>query len=284
MEMTLLYFRPRTLEEAVHTLAESRGTILSGGTDFFPSLGDRAVTTPIVDISAVTELKGIHSERDRICIGGGTTWSEILDAPLPRGFDGLKAAAREVGSVQIQNVATVAGNLCNASPAADGIPAFLALDAEVTLASVAGVRRMPLASFVLGNRRTMKRSDEILSAVTVPRRLENSASAFLKLGARRYLVISIAMVAANLVIDERGKIVEALLAVGACSASALRLRGLEQCLRGVTGEPGIGRLVKEEHLVEVSPIDDIRATAAYRKEVAQVLVARVLQACVERTA
>ena len=128
--MTLLYFRPRTLEEAVHTLAESRGTILSGGTDFFPSLGDRAVTTPIVDISAVTELKGIHSERDTICIGGRTTWSEILDAPLPRGFDGLKAAAREVGSVQIQNVATVAGNLCNASPAADGIPALLALDAR----------------------------------------------------------------------------------------------------------------------------------------------------------
>jgi CO/xanthine dehydrogenase FAD-binding subunit len=282
--MTLLYFRPRTLKEAVHTLAESRGTILSGGTDFFPSLGDQTVTTPIVDISAVTELKGIHSAHDTICIGGRTTWNEILEAPLPRGFDGLKAAAREVGSVQIQNVATVAGNLCNASPAADGIPALLALDAELTLASVAGVRRMPLVNFVLGNRRTMKRPDEILSAVTVPRRLENSASTFLKLGSRRYLVISIAMVAANLVIDERGEITEVLVAVGACSASALRLRELEQCLRGVTAEPGIGRLVKQEHLAELSPIDDMRATAAYRKEVAQVLVARALEAAVERAA
>jgi CO/xanthine dehydrogenase FAD-binding subunit len=282
--MRLLYFRPRTLEEAVHTLAESRGTILSGGTDFFPSLGDRTMTTPIVDISAVAELKGIHLVSDTICIGGRTTWNEILEAPLPRGFDGLKAAAREVGSVQIQNVATVAGNLCNASPAADGIPTLLALDAEVTLASVAGVRRMPLANFVLGNRRTMKRSDEILSAVTVPRRLENSASIFLKLGSRRYLVISIAMVAANLVIDERGKIAEALLAVGACSASALRLHGLEQCLSGVTAGPGIGRLVKQEHLAELSPIDDTRATAAYRKEVAQVLVARALEASVEGAA
>jgi len=282
--MTLLYFRPRTLEQAVHALAESRGTILSGGTDFFPSLGNHAVTTPIVDISAVTELKGIHWTEELICIGGRTTWNEILEAPLPRGFDGLKAAAREVGSVQIQNVATVAGNLCNASPAADGIPALLALDAEVTLVSVAGVRRMPLANFVLGNRRTMKRSDEILSAVTVPRRLESSASVFLKLGSRRYLVISIAMVAANLVIDERRKIAEALLAVGACSASALRLRGLEQCLSGVTGEPGIGRLVKQEHLAELSPINDIRATAAYRKEVAQVLVARALEASVRSAA
>jgi CO/xanthine dehydrogenase FAD-binding subunit len=92
------------------------------------------------------------------------------------------------------------------------------------------------------------------------------------------------MVAANLVIDERGKITEALVAVGACSASALRLRELEQCLRGVAAEPGIGRLVKQEHLAELSPIDDMRATAAYRKEAAQVLVARALEAVVGRAA
>jgi len=280
--MNPLYLRPTTLEEAVHALAESRGTILSGGTDFFPALGDRAVTAPVIDISAVAELKGIHSTGDTITMGGRTTWHEILDAPLPRGFDGLKAAAREVGSVQIQHVATIAGNLCNASPAADGIPALMALDAEVTLASVSGMRRIPLANFVLGNRRTKRRPDEILSAVTVPRRLENSASAFLKLGSRRYLVISIAMVAANLVIDERGKIAEALLAVGACSASALRLRELEQSLRGVPAQPGIGRKVKQQHLAELSPIDDIRATAVYRKEAAQVLVERALESCVER--
>ena len=193
--MTLLYLRPTTLDEAVHALAESRGSILSGGTDFFPSLGDRSPNTPVVDISAVAGLKGIHTTNDTIQIGGRTTWQEILEAPLPRGFDGLKAAAREVGSVQIQNVATVAGNLCNASPAADGIPPLLALDAEVVLVSVSGVRRIPLASFVLGNRKTMRRADEILSAISVPRRMENSASTFLKLGARRYLVISIAMVA-----------------------------------------------------------------------------------------
>jgi CO/xanthine dehydrogenase FAD-binding subunit len=282
--MTLLYLRPRTLNEAVHALAESRGTILSGGTDFFPSLGDGTPTTPVIDISAVSELKGIHSTSDTIQIGGRTTWHEILEAPLPRGFDGLKSAAREVGCVQIQNMATIGGNLCNASPAADGIPALLALDAGVTLVSVSGIRRMPLANFVLGNRRTMRRADEILASVTVPRRLENSAAAFLKLGARRYLVISIAMVAANLLIDERGQIAEALLAVGACSASPLRLRELEQFLRGVTAGQGIGKLVKPGHLADLSPIDDLRATAAYRRDAAQVLVARALEACVERAA
>jgi CO/xanthine dehydrogenase FAD-binding subunit len=283
-ELTVLYLRPRTLEEAVHALAESRGTILSGGTDFFPSLGERTPTIPVIDISAVSELKGIHFRSDTIQIGGRTTWHEMLEAPLPRGFDGLKAAAREVGSVQIQNVATVAGNLCNASPAADGIPALMALDAEVSLASASGLRQIPLANFVLGNRRTARRPDEILSSVTVPRRLENSASAFLKLGARRYLVISIVMVAANLVIDERGKITEALLAVGACSASAVRLRELEESLRGVTAGPDIGKLVKLEHLAGLSPIDDVRATAAYRRDAAQVLVERALEACVERAA
>ena len=283
-EITLLYLRPRSLEEAVQALAESRGTILSGGTDFFPALGDRVPNKPIIDISAVADLKGIHSTKDTIRFGGRTTWREITETPLPRGFDGLKAAAREVGSIQIQNVATVAGNLCNASPAADGIPALLALDAEITLASVSGLRRIPLANFVLGNRRTMKREDEILSEVTVPRRLENSASTFLKLGSRRYLVISIAMVAVNLVIDERGKIAEALLAVGACSASALRLRGLEQNLSGVAARPGIGHLVRQEHLAELSPIGDARATAGYRREAALVLTKRALEACVERVA
>jgi CO/xanthine dehydrogenase FAD-binding subunit len=277
-----LYLRPRSLVEAVQALAESRGTILSGGTDFFPSLGDKVLNKPVIDISAVADLKGIHTTKDTIRFGGRTTWREISETPLPCGFDGLKAAAREVGSIQIQNVATVAGNLCNASPAADGIPALLALDAEITLASVSGLRRVPLANFVLGNRRTMKREDEILSEVTVPRRLENSASAFLKLGTRRYLVISIAMVAANLVMDERGQISEALLAVGACSASALRLRGLEQFLRGIAARPGIGRLVKQEHLAELSPIDDVRAAAAYRRDAALVLAQRALEACVER--
>jgi CO/xanthine dehydrogenase FAD-binding subunit len=283
-EITLLYLRPRSLEEAVQALAESRGTILSGGTDFFPALGDRVPNKPIIDISAVADLKGIHSTKDTIRFGGRTTWREISETPLPRGFDGLKAAAREVGSIQIQNVATVAGNLCNASPAADGIPALLALDAEITLASVSGLRRIPLANFVLGNRRTMKREDEILSEVTVPRRLENSVSTFLKLGSRRYLVISIAMVAVNLLIDERGKIAEALLAVGACSASALRLRGLEQNLSGVAARPGIGHLVKQEHLAELSPIGDVRATAGYRREAALVLTKRALEACVARVA
>ena len=144
-----------------------------------------------------------------------------MAAPLPGGFDALKAAAREVGSVQIQNRGTVAGNLCNASPAADSVPPLLALDAGVELTSPRGARLMPLADFILGNRRPSG-ADEILTAILVPRTIDGP-SAFLKLGARRYLVISIAMVAAALERDGDGAIAEARIAVGSCSAVAQRL-------------------------------------------------------------
>ncbi len=191
-----MYFRPETLDEAVHVLAHSGGQILAGGTDFFPALGDRPVTGSVVDISGVRELRGVVTEPKYVKIGGLTTWTEVINAPLPRCFDGLKAAAREIGSIQIQNRATVAGNLCNASPAADSVPPLLTLDAEVELASQAGTRRLPLGDFIVGNRKTLRQPGEILSQILVPRTVENAASVFLKLGARRYLVISIAMVAA----------------------------------------------------------------------------------------
>jgi CO/xanthine dehydrogenase FAD-binding subunit len=279
-----LYLRPTTLDEALHVLAESRGMILSGGTDFFPALGDAPMTGPVVDISAVEEIRGIRNTPENIYIGGRTTWSDIVGAALPRGFAGLRAAAREVGSVQIQNFGTVAGNLCNASPAADGVTALLALDAQVTLASLSGTRSMALAEFITGNRKTLRKSDEILTSVVIPRRLENSASAFMKLGARRYLVISIAMVAANLLTNSEGQIVEALVAVGSCSTKSLRLHNLERALLGKSARSGIAQHIQQMHLAPLSPIDDLRGTAAYRSEAAQVLVARALEACVGQSA
>src|SRR5215472_2808103 len=103
-----LYFRPSSLEEALQLLADTRATILAGGTDVFPSLGDRPLSGPVLDISALDEIKSIQFTADHIVFGARTTWSELLAAPLPGGFDGLKAAAREVGSVQIQNSATIA--------------------------------------------------------------------------------------------------------------------------------------------------------------------------------
>jgi CO/xanthine dehydrogenase FAD-binding subunit len=276
-----LYLKPRTLDQAVSLLAASGGQILAGGTDFYPALGERLPQGNIVDITALDEIRGILIERDYVRIGGLTTWMDVIRAPLPRCFDVLKAAAREVGSVQIQNRGTVAGNLCNASPAADGVPPLLALDAEVELASGEGRRRVPLAQFITGNRRTLRGANEILTAVLVPRRMEEAASAFLKLGARRYLVISISMVAA-IVQADGGWVSEAHIAVGSCSVSAQRLGNLEKDLGGVSAAPGIGEAVRAEHLLPLSPINDVRATADYRRDASLTLVQRALEACVGR--
>ena len=280
MSTSAPYVRPRTLEEAVALLAPGHARVLSGGTDFYPALGEGVVREPVVDVSALRELRGITCQADSFRIGGLTTWTDIIKAPLPRGFDALKSAAREVGSVQIQNRGTVAGNLCNASPAADGVPPLLALDADVELHSNSGTRKIPLAQFIVGNRKTQRKPDELLTAVLVPRDLEDAASAFLKLGSRRYLVISIAMVAAVVQIRQ-GHVLQARIAVGSCSAAARRLTTLENELRGVPVRDGFDALVKPEHLAALSPINDVRATAEYRFDAALHLVKRALNSCLE---
>jgi CO/xanthine dehydrogenase FAD-binding subunit len=279
-----LFLRPETLDEALNALAQTHGTILSGGTDLFPAFTGSQLRGPVIDISAITELKGVHSTADFIHIGGRTSWSEILAAPLPGGFDGLRAAAREIGSIQIQNQATVAGNICNASPAADGVAALLALDAEVALVSRHASRTISLSEFIQGNRKTIRQPDEILTSIRIPRRWENAASTFLKLGARRYLVISIVMVAANLVIGSDGRIREVAICVGSCSPRALRLRELEKELTGAFAGAHALKTIKPEYFSTLSPIDDVRATAAYRQEAAQTLVRRALAECVSKVA
>lgn len=280
-----MYLKPKTLDEAVSLLAAGGSQILAGGTDFYPALGDKLPQGTIVDVSALREIRGISIGADHIRIGGLTTWTEVIRTPLPHCFDALKAAAREVGSVQIQNRGTVAGNLCNASPAADGVPPLLALDAVVELVSAAGRRQMPLAEFIVGNRKTSLRPDEILAGILIPRTVENSTSAFLKLGARRYLVISISMVAALIQSDDTrrddvGRVDDARVAVGSCSARARRLGDLEKELVGLPCAPGIGDAVTKAHLSPLSPIDDVRATAEYRHDASLVLVRRALEACV----
>ncbi|MEX1107756.1 MAG: xanthine dehydrogenase family protein subunit M [Dongiaceae bacterium] len=273
-----LYLRPTSIGEALQALAMPGIRILAGGTDFYPARGERPIAEPVLDVTAIPELRGIEIRRDEIRIGGGTSWTAIIAAPLPACFDALKQAAREVGSVQIQNRGTIAGNLCNASPAADGVPPLLTLDASVELVSRSGTRRLALADFITGNRRTERRSDEIVAAIVVPRSIDG-ASCFLKLGARRYLVISIAMVAAILERDGKDRIAQARIAVGSCSAVAQRLRDLERDVVGVPCAAGIGKQVAAEHLAALSPIDDVRATAAYRVDAARTLIGRALERC-----
>lgn len=275
-----MYLQPRTIQEACLSLAEAPAAILAGGTDVYPALGDRRPHNRVLDVSRVADLRGVARDDQHVRIGAGTTWTDLIAADLPACFDGLKAAAREVGSVQIQNLGTIGGNLCNASPAADGVPPLLTLDAEVELASQAGRRRLPVAEFLLGNRRTRLRPDEILTAILVPRAFERGRSIFLKLGGRRYLVISVVMVSAVVELAPDGRVRLARVAIGSCSAVAQRLPGLEADLLGAEATPGLGRLVTADHLATLSPIDDLRASAAYRVEAALELTRRALDGCV----
>lgn len=279
-----MYLRPGTLSEACDALAQRPAQILAGGTDVFPALVDRAAPEAVLDISGIGDLRGIVRADEEIRIGARTTWADLARAGLPPAFDALRQAAREVGSVQIQNVATIAGNLCNASPAADGVPPLLALDAEVELASRAGLRRLPLCEFVLGNRRTARRPDELLAAVIVPRASAAGRSAFVKLGSRRYLVISVASVAARLATDESGRVVGAAVAVGSCSAVPRRLHAFEDALLGRPASPGLAAGLRDEHLAPLAPIDDVRGSAAYRLDAARELIGRALDRCLPERA
>ena len=264
------YAQPTSVEEAVELLAADAWVMLAGGTDFYPGLGEAPVSNPVLDLSRIEALRGISYDDDRggWCMGALATWTELLRADhLPASFDCLKQAAREVGSVQIQNRATIVGNICNASPAADGVPPLLVLDAEVELTSLRATRRMALSDFLKGNRHTARQPDEIVTGIFIPDTATLGRSAFFKLGARRYLVISIAMIAARIEADDENLVRNAAISVGACSVVAQRLPELENDLAG-RKLTDIALIPEARHLDSLSPIDDVRAPAGYRMQAA----------------
>jgi N-methylhydantoinase B len=279
------YHRPATLEEALAIRAAHEVEVLAGGTDVYPARAARAGwgdrrRTDILDISALSELRGIREEAAHWRIGALTTWTDILRADLPPLFGGLELAAREVGGLQIQNRGTIAGNISTASPAGDGMPNLMALDARVELTSLTGRREIPAADFISAYRRTVCRPDELVTAVLVPKRSSATRSNFLKLGARKYLVISIVMVAGVVEADAHGRISHARLAVGACSAVPQRLPSLETALIGQPSATAAS-VVAASHFDHLTPIDDIRGSAAYRRAAALALTRDLLRALAE---
>lgn len=268
------YLVPRSLDDAMAAMAEAPLTVLAGGTDIYPALRDRPLTRDTLDIGRIAGLRGIDAQEDGWRIGAGTTWTDVINAQLPAAFDGLKLAAREVGSVQIQNAATLAGNICNASPAADGVPCLLTLDARVELCSTSGMRVLPLRDFITGVRQTARRPDELVTAILIPPQRECAQGNFVKLGARKYLVISLAMVASVVTVED-GIITEARISVGSCSPVAERLSSLEADLTGLPVDT-VGNAITPDHLQPLAPIDDVRGTADYRLEAVRELIVRCL--------
>jgi CO/xanthine dehydrogenase FAD-binding subunit len=276
------YHRPNDLDTALRLRAETGAIPLAGATDLFPADAARTAwgeprldQDDLLDLAGLEDLARIEDRGDRIEIGALVTWAAAAASALPPWFEAVRAAAREVGGAQIQNRGTIAGNVCNASPAADGVPPLLALDARVRLASARQTRELALADFIRGNRLTALEPHELLTHIVVPKPPATARSVFLKLGARRYLVISIAMVAATTTLDARGRIADARIAVGACSPVARRLAALEARIQGLSpAEAAAG--VTAADFEALAPIDDVRASADYRRQAALVLVRRAL--------
>jgi len=273
-----MYARPSDLDDALGLLAEGGARVIAGATDIFPSAGERPLHGAYVDVSSISALRCPRLEGDAVRIGATMTWSDIVMTDLPPAFDALKVAARDIGAAQIQNRGTIAGNICNASPAADGVPPLLILDAEVELASRRGTRRVALDAFISGARSAVLAPDEVMTAVVTPLPAQTMRSAFFKLGGRRYLVISIVIVAVALDVVE-GIVRDARIAVGSCSTVAQRIREAERRLIGAPAGPGLGRSIEAQDLARLSPIDDVRATADYRRDAALTLLRRAIDAC-----
>lgn len=268
------YARPTSLSEAV-ALAARGARVLAGGTDIYPLTREQEIAGPVVDISALPGLRGISESADGLRIGACTTWADVAAADLPPGLQALAMAARQVGGRQIQTAGTVGGNLCTASPAADGVPPLLACDAEVEIFGPAGGRKLALAEFLTGPRKTALGPGEVLVAVHLPATGLAGRSTFLKLGARAYLVISIVMVAVRLVVS--GGVVErAAVAVGSAAPTARRLALVERALTGVPVARAAAAVAVADVAAGLAPIDDIRATADYRREAAVALVRRAV--------
>jgi len=273
--------RPQTLTEALALLAEHAPDVmpLAGGTNVIVELRDGHPCPPwLMDVSKLRELLGIRREDGHIVIGGGTTITELLTHPLiaEHGLP-LGQAAAKLGNPLVRNRATVAGNLVNASPAADTAPPLIALDAEVELTSQTRTRRVPLDEFMIGVNRTLIQPDELVTAIRWPVPPVRSAAGFYKIGLRKADACSVINAAAMVTWDENGRCQHARIAIGAAAPHPVRAREAEAAL---VGQPLKADVIDQAaHLAAqaTQPIDDLRGTAAYRRRMAEVIVRRLLE-------
>ena len=176
------YHRPTTTEEALEILSQESCIPLAGGTDFYPARVGKPIQENVMDLTGIRSLRGIEKKAEGIWMGALTTWTDVMHADLPKAFRGLQQASKTIGGVQTQNAGTLCGNLCNASPAADSAPNLMALEALVELQSMRGIRRLNLHEFILGNRKTAKAPDELVTGIFVPHPSIKAVGAFEKLG------------------------------------------------------------------------------------------------------
>lgn len=278
------YERPTSLREFESLLARQGGdaSILAGGTDLLVLVKERVLSPKaILDIGDLRELQGISWDAAKgLTILAGTKISEIETNPLVKAHaPALAYAATQLGSAQVRHMATMAGNCCHGSPSAETPPVLLAYGAEVTLGSQAGERRLPLSDFWLAYRKTALQPGEYLKAFHLPPLAARSTVVYRHRGLRRAMEIDMVNVGCYLELAEDGKTVEAArIALGAVGPVPYRAVGAEGALKGKAVGPDLGEEAGRLAALESKAIDDVRASAAYRNRMVQVLVKRAFAA------
>lgn len=271
------YFAPTSLSEVFKLLKAHQGKakLLAGGTDLIIKMKKRAVVPEvIIDINNVSELSYIKTADGALHIGALTKLSEVRESSLVKEkAAALVEAIGVMASSQIRTVATIGGNLCNASPAADTAPPLLALGASLKLQGNGAERVVPLAEFFLGPEQTVKKPDEVLKEIIIPD--EGGASAYIKLGRRKAFTLSVVSAAAYARV-KKGKFEEVRVALGAVAPTPIRATRVEQALKGKAVSEEAIEKASAEVKVDCCPITDVRASAEYRKDISAVLTKRVL--------
>jgi xanthine dehydrogenase small subunit len=268
------YARPRDLDEAFALRAANpTWMVLAGGTDLMVNAPRRDVPSGILDLWRLAGLGGIARSDAGFVIGAGTTYREIADHPELRAeLSPLALAAREVGALQIQARATIGGNIGTSSPVGDGLPALLALDAELELGSPGGRRRVPYREFCTGYRTTALAADELIVAVHIAQPAAGTRLCWRKVGTRRAQSISKVMGAAAIAIDG-GIVRDARVALGAVADRPIRIAAVEAAVRGLPLAQAVDA-ARAALAGAIAPITDVRSTAPYRLDVAANLIAR----------
>jgi carbon-monoxide dehydrogenase medium subunit len=258
--------------------------VLAGGTDLMLQL-QRGEVAPgmLLHIGRLATLRGIAWGTE-LRVGSLVTHDQLRrDAELARHLPGLVEAAATVGGWQTQAVATLGGNICNASPAADTLPPLLVGDAEVELVSAAGTRRMTLESFVMGRRTTARRPSELLTSISMAAPPSRTGEIYLKVAPRSAMEVALVGLAVRLTLDQDGRVLsDARVAVCAVGPRPFRAREAEAALVQGWPDPDAVALAGELLARRAEPIDDARATASYRRRVLPALLSRAVGRCVDR--
>lgn len=282
--------RPRSLEHALRqlhgSLAQGRLVPLAGGTDLFVYLNaGTCADLRFLDLAPLGELRGVRVGKEQATLGALTTFRDIREhAALRRRLPALVAAAAEIGAWQIQNRATLAGNIANASPAGDSLPVLLAHDAVVHARSVRGERAIPFGALYTGYRRLALEPDELITAVTIPFAPRRAMSFFRKVGTRRAQSISKVVFCGLLRRGNDGRIDHVRLAYGSVAPIPVRARNAEEALLGAAPSPAAARAALAALASDIVPIDDIRSTREYRLAVAGNVLAQFLRVADPRLA